>query len=118
MVTGSGPHAGDATAGLEGRLEMDTRVLAYVHAVCLYLYLTATLVTVYKLRRHKAPSDAMRTALVLIVLILIQWAIGVIQFRLGVPRWTIPAHIAMSSTVVAFTAFLWAHSSRRLPTLV
>ena len=118
MVTGSGPHAGDATAGLEGRLEMDTRVLAYVHAICLYLYLIATLVTVYMLRRHKAPSDAMRTALVLIVLILIQWAIGVIQFRLGVPRWTIPAHIAMSSTVVAFTAFLWAHSSRRLPTLV
>ena len=118
MVTGSGPHAGDATAGMEGRLEMDTRVLAYVHAVCMYLYLIATIITTVLLRNSGAPEDAKRTAYVLIALILVQWAIGVIQFRMGVPRWTIPAHIAMSSTVVAFSGFLFAHGKRRLPTLV
>ena len=118
MVTGSGPHAGDATAGMEGRLEMDTRVLAYVHAVCMYLYLIATIITTVLLRNSGAPEDAKRTAYVLIAMILVQWAIGVIQFRLGVPRWTIPAHIAMSSVVVAFSGFLFAHGKRRLPTLV
>lgn len=118
MVTGSGPHAGDAAAGMEGRLEMDTRVLAYVHAVCMYLYLIATIITTVLLRNSGAPEDAKRTAYVLIALILVQWAIGVIQFRMGVPRWTIPAHIAMSSTVVAFSGFLFAHGKRRLPTLV
>lgn len=118
MVTGSGPHAGDADAGMQGRLEMDTRVLAYVHAVCLYVYLGATAVSVFILRKAKVSKDVMRTAIVLIVLILVQWAIGVIQFRMGVPRWTIPVHIGMSSTVVAFTTFLWAHGSRRTPTLV
>lgn len=118
MVTGSGPHAGDATAGMEGRLEMDTRVLAYVHAVCMYLYLIATIITTVLLRNSGAPEDAKRTAYVLIAMILVQWAIGVIQFRMGVPRWTIPAHIAMSSTVVAFSGFLFAHGKRRLPTLV
>lgn len=118
MVTGSGPHAGDAAAGMEGRLEMDTRVLAYVHAVCMYLYLIATIITTVLLRNSGAPEDAKRTAYVLIALILMQWAIGVIQFRMGVPRWTIPAHIAMSSTVVAFSGFLFAHGKRRLPTLV
>lgn len=118
MVTGSGPHAGDAAAGMEGRLEMDTRVLAYVHAACMYLYLIATIITTVLLRNSGAPEDAKRTAYVLIAMILVQWAIGVIQFRMGVPRWTIPAHIAMSSVVVAFSGFLFAHGKRRLPTLV
>ena len=118
MVTGSGPHSGDSGVGMEGRLEMDTRVLAYVHAVCMYLYLLATIITTVLLRNSGAPEDARRTSYVLIALILVQWAIGVTQFRLGVPRWTIPAHIAMSSAVVAFSSFLFAHGKRRLPTLV
>ncbi|WJY97625.1 COX15/CtaA family protein [Corynebacterium fournieri] len=118
MVTGSGPHSGDAGAGMEGRLELDTRMLAYVHAACMYVYLIATIVTTALLRKADAPEDAKRTSYVLIALILVQWAIGVIQFRMGVPRWTIPAHIAMSSTVVAFSSFLFAHGKRRLPTLV
>lgn len=118
MVTGSGPHSGDSGVGMEGRLQMDTRVLAYVHAVCMYLYLIATIITTVLLRNSDAPEAARRTSYVLIALILVQWAIGVTQFRLGVPRWTIPAHIAMSSAVVAFSSFLFAHGKRRLPTLV
>lgn len=117
MVTGSGPHSGDSGVGMDGRLNMDTETLAYVHAACMYVYLICTLVAVYQLRRTNAPKDAYKTGLVLIALIVIQWAIGVTQFRLGVPRWTIPAHIAMSSAVVAFSAILYAHGKRRLPTL-
>lgn len=116
MVTGSGPHSGDSGVGMEGRLNLDTAMLAYVHAACMYVYLICTLVAVYLLRKHNAPKDAYQTALVLVALIIIQWAIGVTQFRMGVPRWTIPAHIAMSSMVVAFSAFLYAHGKRRLPT--
>ncbi|OEY23985.1 heme A synthase [Corynebacterium sp. Marseille-P4321] len=118
MVTGSGPHSGDSGVGMDGRLDMDTEILAYVHAACMYIYLAATLITVYLLRKHNAPKDAFNTSLVLVAMIVVQWAIGVTQFNLGVPRWTIPAHIAMSSIVVAFSAFLFAHGKRRLPTLV
>lgn len=115
MVTGSGPHSGDSTVGMDGRLNLETEILVYVHAVCMYVYLIGTLVTVYLLRRSQAPRDAFNTSLVLAALIIVQWAIGVTQFHLGVPRWTVPIHIGMSSTVVAFTAFLWAHARRRLP---
>ena len=117
MVTGSGPHSGDSGAGMDGRLNLDTATLAYVHAACMYTYLICTLIAVYLLRKGNAPKDAYQTSLVLVVLIVVQWAIGVTQFRLGVPRWTIPAHIGMSSLVVAFSAFLFAHGKRRLPTL-
>lgn len=115
MVTGSGPHSGDSAVGMDGRLNLETEILVYVHAVCMYVYLIGTLVTVYLLRRSQAPRDAFNTSLVLAALIIVQWAIGVTQFHLGVPRWTVPIHIGMSSTVVAFTAFLWAHARRRLP---
>ncbi|MDR7329386.1 COX15/CtaA family protein [Corynebacterium guangdongense] len=117
MVTGSGPHSGDAGVGMDGRLELDTKMLAYVHAASMYLYLGLTIITVVMLHRTRSPRDAVRTSWVLIAMIVIQWAIGVTQFYLGVPRWTVPAHIAMSSVVVAFTAFLWAHGRRRLPVL-
>ncbi|STC70495.1 COX15/CtaA family protein [Corynebacterium pilosum] len=113
MVTGSGPHSGDAGVGMEGRLELDTEMLAYVHAGCMYLYLAATLVVVFLLWRQNAPQDARRTALVLIAMIVVQWAVGVAQFYLGVPRWTVPVHIGLSSVVVAFSAFLYAHGRRR-----
>ena len=117
MVTGSGPHPGDATAGMEGRLELPTRTLAYVHAAAMHIYLAFTLFAVYILRRDNAPKDAYKSSLVLIAMIVVQWAIGVGQFYLGVPRWTVPMHIVMSGVVVAFTAFLFAHGNRRLPLL-
>ena len=117
MVTGSGPHSGDASVGMEGRLDLPTRSLAYVHAACMYLYMAFTLFAVYILRRDNAPKDAYRTSFVLVAMIVVQWAIGIGQFYLGVPRWTVPLHIVMSGVVVAFTAFLFAHGNRRLPLL-
>ena len=117
MVTGSGPHSGDSGVGMEGRLAIDTQLLAYAHAACMYIYLVFTLIAVYMLRRQNAPKDAFNTALVLVAMIVVQWAIGVGQFYLGVPRWTVPMHIIMSSVVVAYSAFLYSHGSRRLPLL-
>lgn len=117
MVTGSGVHSGDSGVGMEGRLDLPTETLAYVHAAFMYIYLAFTLVAVYLLRRHNAPKDAFNTSLVLVAMIVVQWAIGVGQFYLGVPRWTVPLHILMSAVVVAFTAFLYSHGNRRLPLL-
>ncbi|WIM68885.1 heme A synthase [Corynebacterium breve] len=113
MVTGSGPHSGDDGVGMDGRLQIDTELLAFVHAACMYMYLAATIVVVWMLWRQHASKAAKNTALVLIGMIIIQWAIGLSQFYLGVPRWTVPLHIAMSGVVVAFSAFLFAHGVRR-----
>lgn len=114
MVTGSGPHPGDHGVGLDGRLELDTRILTYVHAFCMYVYLALTALATFGLFRKRVPADARKSAIVLLCMIVVQWAIGLTQYHLGVPRWTVPAHIAMSSVVVAFSAFLWAHGRRRI----
>lgn len=114
MTTGAGVHSGDDGVGMEGRLDVDIELMALIHAGTMYVYLAATLLVVWLLYRGMASRDAKNTGWVLLVMIGVQWAIGVIQFNLGVPRWTIPAHVAMSSVVVAFSAFLYAHGRRRL----
>lgn len=118
MVTGSGPHSGDKGVGMSGRLEVDTMVMTYIHASLLYLFLALVLVTAFMLYRYDAPIAAKKTAWVLLVLIAIQWMVGVAQVYMGVPRWTVPIHIGMSSLVVTFCGFLWANGRRRMPTLV
>ncbi|GAB3943888.1 COX15/CtaA family protein [Corynebacterium tapiri] len=115
MVTGSGVHSGDDGVGMEGRLNVDTKMMAIIHAVCMYLYLGCTLIGAFLIRRARAASAAQRAVMVLLAVIVVQWAIGVAQFYLGVPRWTVPIHIGMSSVVTACTAIVWAHSRRRLP---
>ncbi|WP_291339441.1 heme A synthase [Corynebacterium sp.] len=114
MTTGAGVHSGDSGVGMEGRLEVDIALMAYIHAATMYVYLAATLAVIWLLYRGMANKDAKNTAWILVLMIAVQWAIGVIQFNMGIPRWTIPVHIGMSSTVVAFSAFLYAHGLRRL----
>ena len=109
MVTGSGVHAGDAGVGMEGRLDVDTKVMAYIHAACMYVYVIFTVFVQVLLYRKDAPQAAKSAGWVLIACIIVQWAIGVFQFYMGVPRWTIPFHIGMSSVVTAYSALLYAH---------
>ena len=109
FVTGSGRHAGDAEEGMLGRLHLDTESMAVVHAMCMYVYLVLTLVVIILLYRIRVSRRPRNIGWYLVVAILIQWAIGVIQVRLGIPRWTIPVHIGMSSLVTALTAALYAY---------
>ena len=109
MVTGSGVHAGDAGVGMEGRLDVDTKVMAYIHAACMYVYVIFTVIVQVLLYRKDAPQAAKNAGWILIACIIVQWAIGVFQFYMGVPRWTIPFHIGMSSVVTAYSALLYAH---------
>ncbi|KQB85541.1 COX15/CtaA family protein [Corynebacterium oculi] len=113
MVTGAGPHAGDAEAGMTGRLDVDIDLMAHIHGYLMYAYLFFTFITVVLLYQRKASDEAKRTGLILLGMIVIQAGIGIAQYRLGVPRWSVPMHIAMSSVVVAFTAFLYALGMRR-----
>jgi len=58
MVTGSGVHSGDSGVGMEGRLQVDTEAMAVTHAMCMYVYLTLTVITIFLLYKNRAPQDA------------------------------------------------------------
>lgn len=113
LVTGSGPHAGDAEVGAEGRLAFDTLMLTYVHAGAMYVYLLITVVVAIFLHKSGTPKDIQRIAKLLILFIIIQWGIGVLQVYLGVPEWAVPLHVLMSTVVVTYTAFLWGRGRSR-----
>ncbi|AGG66929.1 cytochrome aa3 controlling protein [Corynebacterium callunae DSM 20147] len=114
MTTGAGVHSGDDGVGMQGRLNVDIDWMAHVHGYNMYVYLFFTLIVVFGLYRAKAAAKTQKLGFALIIFILIQAGIGIMQYRLGVPRWSIPFHIAMSAVVVAFTSLLWAQGRPRL----
>lgn len=115
MVTGAGVHAGDTGVGMEGRLNVDLGLMAHIHAWVMYVYLAVTIVLVGALAAKKAPAPMLKTGWLLILMIVAQAGVGILQFRMGVPRWTIPIHVGLCSFVVATCAVLWAHGKVRVP---
>lgn len=108
LVTSAGPHAGDEAIDPEGRLNVDLDWMAHVHAYVMYGYLALTILLVAALYLLQAPAKSKRFGLILLVFIVIQGAVGIMQFRLGVPRWTVPIHVGLCSFVVAFGSLLWS----------
>src|SRR5699024_4271225 len=72
MVTGSGVHAVDAGVGMEGRLDVDTKVMAYIHAACMYVYVIFTVIVQVLLYRKDAPQAAKSAGWILIACIIVQ----------------------------------------------
>ncbi|MBZ8177828.1 heme A synthase [Corynebacterium sp. 3HC-13] len=112
MVTGAGVHSGDDQIGMSGRLAVDIDMMAHIHAYCMYTYLFLTIIMVFLLHRYKAPTESKIISYWLIGMIVLQAAIGIMQYNLQVPRWSVPIHVLMSSVVVIFSAFLYASGYR------
>lgn len=114
MTTGAGPHAGDDLAGLEGRLDVSIDLMAHIHGYSMYVYLAATVIAVALLYRQSAGRRPLTMGVTLVVFIVLQAAVGIAQYHMGVPRWTVPIHIGLCSFVVAITALLYANGKIRL----
>jgi heme a synthase len=90
LVTGSGPHAGDEHAvrtGLNGML------LTQLHAGLVGATVAATLVAVALIR--------IRAAALLLGVEVVQAAIGISQYYLGVPIWLVALHLLGAALAVA-----------------
>jgi cytochrome c oxidase assembly protein subunit 15 len=96
VVTGSGPHAGDLNAVRTG---FDGAFVAHVHAAAVYAVVAATLVALWALRS--------RAALVLLVVELLQAAIGLTQYHLGLPVGLVLLHLLGAALAVAASANLF-----------
>ncbi len=49
----------------------------------------------------------------LIVGIVLQAVVGIVQYNMNVPRWTVPLHVIGSAILTAATGLLWAMRFRR-----
>jgi cytochrome c oxidase assembly protein subunit 15 len=90
VVTGSGPHAGDADTPRNG---MDPELMSQLHADLVWLLLGMTIALIAALHAVKAPESAKRTAYALLAVELLQGVIGYTQYYLGLPELLVGMHM-------------------------
>ena len=103
VVTGSGPHAGDASSPRNG---LDPRGMSQLHADLVFLLVGLTVGLLLALHALGAREQARRAARVLLVVELSQGLIGFVQYFTGLPVAVVAAHLLGSALVAA--AMTWA----------
>jgi heme a synthase len=90
VVTGSGPHAGDAAVPRNG---LDPELLTHLHSGAVYATVAGTLACVVLLRS--------RAALLLLAVEGVQAGIGIAQYHLGLPIGLVLLHLLGAALAIA-----------------
>ncbi len=108
MVTGAGPHAGDASVtDPVPRLGIEITTLVHAHAELMVAYLALVVALGFGLAAVGAPARLRRRLYVLIGLVLAQGLIGLTQYLTGIPSVLVVLHVAGAGACVAATGALW-----------
>ena len=109
LVTGAGPHAGDAQSVRNG---LDLAVWEHYHSYPAYSLLWLVFVQFLVLFRADRSEDGKRgrglparIARWLLVVLIAQAAIGVAQSRLGVPATLVEIHMLLASCLISLITF-------------
>ncbi len=109
LVTGSGPHSGDA--GVDHRLPFDVRTISWLHADAVLLFIGLMIGFLVALKVSSGPRRSVRRAWILIGFSLAQGFVGYLQFFTGVPWVLVLTHLAGACAV--WIALIAAHLSLR-----
>ncbi|MFH5877662.1 heme A synthase [Arthrobacter sp. NA-172] len=110
VVTGAGPHAGDANAP---RNDLDWDLFSHIHAVPAYLITAGSLFAVYFVLRKGITGPFRSAALLLLGVTILQAIIGFTQYYNGIPALLVGAHMLGAALLMsaATNAADVAHSS-------
>ncbi len=104
VVTGTGPHAGDANAP---RHMFDTLLVTRMHAAPVYMLVLATIALII-LARKAGGNARLRTSIWwMVAVILLQAAIGYTQHFTGLPILLVLFHMLGASLLLASTTDVW-----------
>jgi heme a synthase len=116
LVTAAGPHSGGVDIHRLGTLSAALYVHVRATAVfgCVFLFCLGYLTA----RRTRVPL-LFRAALGLLGLVLVQMAVGEIQYRTHLPWWLVLVHVALASALwagtVALATLFWSPHRRVAP---
>jgi cytochrome c oxidase assembly protein subunit 15 len=111
VVTGSGPHAGDADAPRTG---LNTHTVSAWHAAAVLLLIALTLAATTALAVSDAPAAARRAAGIVLAVQAGQGLIGWIQYATDLPEALVAAHmLGAGLLVVATTRLILATRQRQ-----
>jgi heme a synthase len=111
LVTGAGPHAGDASTP---RLGLDIRFLAIAHADAVWALVGLTVALVAVTWRSGSPRlrVAVRTLLAVEV---VQGTIGYVQYATGIPEPLVAAHILGAALMWTTAVAVWVRARPDAP---
>ncbi|KRE85174.1 COX15/CtaA family protein [Arthrobacter sp. Soil764] len=110
VVTGAGPHAGDADAP---RNDLDWDLFSHIHAVPAYLVTAGTAVALVLVLRRGIKGRFRTAVLALLGVTVLQAVIGFTQYYNGIPALLVAAHMLGAALLMAASTNAWdiAHSS-------
>ncbi|MEO8329079.1 MAG: COX15/CtaA family protein [Candidatus Nanopelagicales bacterium] len=91
IVTGSGPHSGDAEKA--ARFALDVRTMSWLHSDVVLVFMGLALTFALGARLTDAPRKVQRAGVVLIAACLAQGLIGYVQYFTGVPEALVAMHL-------------------------
>ncbi|MFG2529661.1 heme A synthase [Streptomyces sp. NPDC048516] len=97
VVTGAGPHAGDAKK--VHRIPLDWQEITQLHVDFVYIVVGLTVALWFTLRAVKAPAAPRRKVLELLACLALQGVIGYVQYFMGLPEIVIGFHMLGSALV-------------------
>lgn len=112
LVTGSGPHSGSkevadgatqaealAAVGEIKRLPIGVHDAARLHGAIVWVFLAVATWLLVRLRRERAPEAVNRAATWLVTALVLQGALGYLQYATGVPPLLVGLHVLGASLV-------------------
>jgi heme a synthase len=103
LVTGSGPHSGDAKS--ENRFSFDPRTISWLHADVVLLFVGLLVGLLVVLAVVRAPARAQRRAWLLAAIAVLQGALGYTQYFAGLPVVLVIIHV--TGAVLVWVAVLF-----------
>lgn len=107
LVTGSGPHSGSHDGEAIDRLPFDVPDIARVHGLTVVALVVTVVATLVHLHRTGAPATEQWRGRLVLLSLLMQAAIGYVQYFTGVPVVLVGIHIAGATFV--WIAVMWFH---------
>lgn len=114
VVTGSGPHAGDADAPRNG---LDPRSVTQLHTDVVFLLVGLTIALVLVLRSVDVPPRLRDAAYALLIVELGQGAIGFVQYFTGLPVVLVTLHLLGAALTAAAMTWVLLGIRQRKPAL-
>lgn len=102
LTTGSGPHAGDASAPRNG---LNSELLQHLHSYPAYAAVVFTLLTLI-VAAVKRVTPLIKAVIALLAINATQIAVGIVQSHLGLPEWLVATHMLLACLVTAATTLM------------
>jgi len=112
LVTGSGPHSGDAEE--IARFSLDVRMISWLHADVVLVFLGFSVAFLLGARLTSAPNRVQRAGLLLIAASVAQGAIGYAQYFTGVPVALVSLHMLGACLVWLAALGVWLSTRDRV----